>query len=225
MVLKVLITIRSLLDNSPYKHEPNQSDNPNFNQYVQYTTWQSLLIDYVNNERDTVAKAFLEKHISQNGTAIIDELKDQAKANARLKQLVSPYRQYGGNRREPPKVNYVGLLKEVVKLVDQCKASEASRQAVLVHLSLEQSGTNITSSTNDEAETKRRQVSEISLPQPHVPFSAVGYTVPFSSSNVSPAESTKTEPKAAPIATLPSRPDMTAVSSSLKRKREVIDLT
>lgn len=222
---KVLISIRSLLDNSPYKHEPNQSDNPNFNQYVQYATWQSLLLDHVNKECDNVAKAFLEKHIAQNGTDIIDELKRQANANAHLKQLVSPYRQYGGNRMEAPRVNYEGLLKEVVKLVDQCKTAEASRQAVLVHPSLEQIETNHPSKAIDETETKRCKVSEISLPQQYILISAADSADQFSSGKISPVKPAKSQQKTAPMTTPPSRPDMTAVSSSLKRKHEVIDLT
>ncbi|MCJ1261063.1 hypothetical protein MMC22_000927 [Lobaria immixta] len=220
----VLITIRSLLDNSPYKHEPKQNDNPNFNQYVQYTTWQSLLLDYVKNEGDVVAKAFLEKHISQNGSNIIDELKRQANANARLKQLVSPYSQYCGNRNETPKVNYETLLKEVVKLVDQCKTAEDSRQAVLARPSLEQIDTNTPSKTIDETETKRRKVSEISPPQSYFPISAANYADPFSSSKISPIKSAKSQQKTIPIATPPSRPDTTPVSSSLKRKHEVIHI-
>ena len=225
MVTKVLITIRSLLDNSPYKHEPSQKDNPNFNQYVQYTTWQSLLLDHVNNEGDAIAKAFLEKHISRNGTDIIDELKRQANANAHLKQLVSPYGQYGGNHREPPKVNYEGLLKEVVKMVDQCKTAESSRQAVVVRPTPEQVDLNTTSKTREETETKRHKISEISPPQPYVPISAANYTDPLFPSKISPVKSAKSQQKTAPIATSPSRPDMTTVSSSLKRKHEVIDLT
>ena len=227
MVTKVLITIRSLLDNSPYKHEPNQRDNPNFNQYVQYTTWQSLLLDHVKNERDDVAKAFLEKHISQTGKDIIDELKRQAhaNANANLTHLVSPYRQYGGSRSEAPKVNYEDLLKEVVKLVDQCTTAEAGRQAVLVRPSLEEIDTNTTSETIDETESKRRKVSEISPPQSYFLNSAANYADPFSPSKISPMKSAKSQQMAAPTATPLSRPDMTAVPSSLKRKHEVIDLT
>lgn len=225
MVTIVLITIRSLLDNSPYKHEPKQSDNLNFNQYVQYTTWQSLLLDYVKNEGDAVAKAFLEKHISQNGPNIIDELKRQANANTRLKQLVSPYSQYGGNRNEAPKVNYEGLLKEVVKLVDQCKTAEASRQAVLARPSLEQIDTNTPSKTIDETETKRRKLSEISPPQSYFPILAANYADPFSSSKISTNQSAKSHQKTTPTATPPSRSDMTQVSSSIKRKHEAIDIT
>lgn len=215
MATKVLITIRSLLDNSPYKHEPNQCDHHNFNNYVQYTTWQSLLLDHVNNECDAVAKAFLEKRIGQNGTNIIEELKRQAKVNAQLKQLVSPYKQYGGKRKEPLKTDYKGLLKDVVKLVDRCKTAEASRQAVLVRPSLEQVNTNIPMRTIDETGTKRSKVSESSPPQPYIPISSINYADPFSSSNISPLKPAK------------SHADITVVSSSLKRKYEVevIDMT
>ena len=225
--VKVLITIRSLLDNSPYKHEPNQRDNPAFNQYVQYTTWQSLLLDHVNHERDAVAKAFLEKHISQHGTEIIDELKNQAKDNAHVKELHSPYGQYGGKCRAPPKVDYAGLSKEVVKLVDQCHAAEASRQAALACSSLEQVDTNTTLNNTDETETdtKRRKVLDQSSPQLSALLSATDYTDPISATKSPPADTAKSQPKGLQRAAQPSLLDMIAVSPSLKRKHDVIDLT
>lgn len=39
-VNSILITIRSLLDNKPYLHEPNGQDDPSFNTYVRYASWR-----------------------------------------------------------------------------------------------------------------------------------------------------------------------------------------
>ncbi|MCJ1479414.1 hypothetical protein MMC13_008099 [Lambiella insularis] len=209
----VLITIRSLLDNSPYKHEPHQADNTDFNQYVQYTSWKSLLLDYVNNESDAVAKAFLEKHISQNGPDIIHELKRQTIENTELKHLISPYNQYGESRSKAPQVNYKGLLTEIVDLVEQCTTAEADRQALLlIDPSLEQIDTSNPSMTINEIETKPRKDSEISPAEPL-------------SSNFSPVQSAMSQQKTGPIPNLPLPSSITAGSSSLKRKYGVIDAT
>jgi hypothetical protein len=117
---QVLITIRSLLDNSPYKHEPHQGDHPNFNKYVQYASWKSLLLDYVNNERNPKAKAFLQKYITENGTNILNELQRQTKANTHLNLTPLPYGLNGA-------VNYLGTMRDVMKMVNQCTTLETRR--------------------------------------------------------------------------------------------------
>ena len=87
----VLITIRSLLDNNPYLHEPKQSDNPAFNRYVRYNTWRWLLLEYLDHERDSDAKAFLQQYIQQHGTDMVAELERQRLAEQYCGQLTSPY--------------------------------------------------------------------------------------------------------------------------------------
>ena len=42
--------IQSLLDNSPYQHEPHQKDNKEFNDFVSYYSLTYLLIDYLTNQ-------------------------------------------------------------------------------------------------------------------------------------------------------------------------------
>ena len=120
----VLITIRSLLDNSPYKHEPHQADHPEFNKYVQYSTWKSLLLDHVSTESEPVAKAFLQNHVSKHGTNMICELRRQAKASTGSGHLTSPYGQTAH-------ADWEGTLRDVGKLVDECRTVEASRHAIL----------------------------------------------------------------------------------------------
>jgi hypothetical protein len=156
IILKVLITIRSLLDNSPYKHEPHQSDNPGFNKYVQYTTWKSLLLDYVNNERDPAAKAFLQRHISKSGTNMIHELQRQAKASNGFKQLRSPY-------GDTANVNYERTIQDVIRLVDECRTAEAARQALLAPPRPQQSDKNPSSISPDETQLSPMEVAKSQL--------------------------------------------------------------
>lgn len=74
----VLITIRSLLDNQPFTHEPNQRDDPNYNDWVQYATWQLLLLDYLQREQGPVLRAFLDHYLAKHGPNLLLELQSQA---------------------------------------------------------------------------------------------------------------------------------------------------
>lgn len=190
----VLITIRSLLDNSPYKHEPHQKDNPSFNQYVQYMSWKSLLLDYFNNERDSIAKEFLQRHIAKNGTNMINELQRQVKANVGLKHLKSPYIQ-------TTNINYEGVLHDVIKLVDQCKTLEASRTAILAPM-IQQGDAPIIQQGDICAallKTERSQQSPMDFAESQRKLALTNHPSPQS--------------------------EDAGVSSPLKRKREIIDLT
>lgn len=121
----VLITIRSLLDNQPYCHEPNQRDNPAFNKYVRYTTWRWLLLDYLQHETDPAARIWLRRYLRRNGPEMLTELRRQAQhcepeaavpVAARAprplagqdKLLHSPYR-----RSEPISPDYARLLEDL----------------------------------------------------------------------------------------------------------------
>lgn len=75
----VLITIRSLLDNQPYCHEPNQRDNPAFNEYVRYATWRWLLLDYLDHETNPAARAWLRRYVRRNGREMLAESRRQAR--------------------------------------------------------------------------------------------------------------------------------------------------
>lgn len=76
----VLITIRSLLDNQPYCHEPNQRDNPAFNDYVRYATWRWLLLDYLDRETNPAARRWLRRYVRRHGSEMLAELRRQARA-------------------------------------------------------------------------------------------------------------------------------------------------
>ncbi|KXJ90544.1 ubiquitin-conjugating enzyme/RWD-like protein [Microdochium bolleyi] len=103
----VLITVRSLLDDKPYKHEPNQHDNPNFNKYVEYSSWKCMLFDYLSRAPDADSKAFITRHIRDNADAMRAALKAQASKNKLLKQLTTPY---SGSSGAKPTVDYPNLI-------------------------------------------------------------------------------------------------------------------
>lgn len=82
----MLITIRSLLDDEPYKHEPAQQNNPEFNRYVQYSTWKCLLLDYLAKETDPTALVWLRRYVRENGQEMLRELSKQQQAANVTKQ-------------------------------------------------------------------------------------------------------------------------------------------
>lgn len=125
----MLITIRSLLDDEPYKHEPDQDNNPEFNRFVQYSTWKCLLLDYLAKETDPTAKALLDSYIRKNGQEMLRELSKQQAANAKMKTLRSPY----DSNQTTVQVDYAALintLRAAVSAVRQepSSASRAPRQ-------------------------------------------------------------------------------------------------
>lgn len=89
----VLITIRSLLDNKPYLHEPGKQDHPQFNEYVRYHTWRWLLLDYVEKETHPPAKAWLQKYLVKNGRDMMTELDRQRAMSQQCRRMhfTSPY--------------------------------------------------------------------------------------------------------------------------------------
>ncbi|KAG6365824.1 hypothetical protein INS49_007435 [Diaporthe citri] len=126
----VLITIRSLLDDEPYKHEPSQNNNPDFNRFVQYSTWKCLLLDYLAKETDPTAKAWLDRYVRRNGQEMLRELlKQQQAANInKQRTLRSPY-----SPQQTIHVDYPALINDLEAAVSKVhqesnSANSASRQ-------------------------------------------------------------------------------------------------
>lgn len=128
----VLITIRSLLDNSPYVHEPHQRDDRAFNEYVRYCTWKWLLLDYIENETNPAAKDWLRRHVRRNGREMLLELRRQQRAwegggegvpNSRVdrdRALHTPYR-----RLHPVMPHYDRLCEMMEKMWTSTLADES----------------------------------------------------------------------------------------------------
>ena len=114
----VLITMRSLLDNKPYVHEPGARDDPAFNEYVRYNTWRWLLLDYLDREREPAAKAFLERHLQKYGKAMIAELESARPNLPRGAMLSSPYAR-GASQRAPEYHRVLSDLKKKLAVLPE----------------------------------------------------------------------------------------------------------
>ena len=122
----MLITIRSLLDDEPYKHEPSQINNPEFNRFVQYSTWKCLLLDYLAKETEPTAKAWLDSYVRKNGQEMLRELSKQQAANInKKKSLESPY-----NRNQTINVNYPALINDLKAAVSAVHQDPSSANCV-----------------------------------------------------------------------------------------------
>ena len=120
----VLITVQSLLDNKPYLHEPHQRDNPAFNDYVLYTTWQSLLLDYLQYERDPKLLKFMKTYVSEHGEEMLGDLEAQHRKHSGARMFHSAY-----SRQSVP-VDYpalVGKLQPIVKAAQGPRLSPGNR--------------------------------------------------------------------------------------------------
>lgn len=111
---EVLITIRSLLDNQPYKHEPGGRDDPSYNKYVQYVTWRFLLLDYLEREANAPARIFLERHMRENGGAMLQQLTMQQQ---RIKSRCTLRSRYGGPKTE---TDFARLRSDVERHISRC---------------------------------------------------------------------------------------------------------
>ncbi|RYO94745.1 hypothetical protein DL766_000008 [Monosporascus sp. MC13-8B] len=121
----VLITIRSLLDNEPYKHEPQRDNNPAFNNFVQYMAWRCLLLDYIRRETTVPGKTFLQRHVRERAPKILDELLRQQAANSHVTQLTSPY------DSRPKKPDYPGLLRDMKAAISDALSASGSTKRPL----------------------------------------------------------------------------------------------
>ena len=124
----VLITIRSLLDKQPYLHEPRQSDNPMFNDYVHCNTWRWLLLDYLDREQDPDAKEFLLQYVRQHGAEMVEELERQKRVHGGAQTLTSPY--VRGVQRRSDYDALLSSLKNYVRQISQPSiAPSAAKEA------------------------------------------------------------------------------------------------
>lgn len=102
----MLLYLRELLDDNPFKHEPCGQDRPELSHFVQYVTWDALLLRYIANETDSYALAWLREYVRIHGVEMISELLRQLVADPGRKYFTNPY-----HERIP--ADYAALGKEL----------------------------------------------------------------------------------------------------------------
>lgn len=79
------MTIHSSVD------EPWGQDNPELSRFVQYVTWEALLLNYIDTETNITALALLREHVARHGVEILRELWRQQAANPGREYFTSPF--------------------------------------------------------------------------------------------------------------------------------------
>ncbi|KAI8955573.1 UBC-like protein [Xylaria longipes] len=90
----VLITIRSLLDNEPYRHEPGCGNNPEYNKFVRFTTWRSLLLDHLQHEDNEPCKTFVKNYIRAHAAGIMGDIYHEQNTNREVVIMFNPYSEW-----------------------------------------------------------------------------------------------------------------------------------
>lgn len=70
----VLVSIQSLLDNTPYCHEPGQSDNKQYNEFVFHDTFYTCLKEYIECEPIEECRMYMINKTLENYSKIVKQL-------------------------------------------------------------------------------------------------------------------------------------------------------
>lgn len=70
----ILLTFHSFLDNNPYTYEPGGGDDPNYTTFVQYQSWYTCLIRYLQNEKTELFYTFICNYLLSNIDNIFNDL-------------------------------------------------------------------------------------------------------------------------------------------------------
>lgn len=70
----ILVMFHSFLDNQPYTYEPGGTDDPSYTVYVQYQTWITCLIRYLQNETIDIFRHFMHNYLLSNVGNIFNDL-------------------------------------------------------------------------------------------------------------------------------------------------------
>ena len=147
-VESILITIRSLLDNKPYMHEPNQKDNPAFNDYVRYTTWQCLLLDHLQYEQDPKLRDFMTKYLQEHRAAVLGDIKEQARGTSSSVRSLKSF--YGMKWTD---VDYSTLISKLEAALPKANTSLNTLDTPVNQIGIQSSSTSSASSTDSLAPT------------------------------------------------------------------------
>lgn len=70
----ILLTFHSFLDNNPYTYEPGGRDDPSYTVYVQYQTWTTCLIRYLQYEDIPLFKQYIHNYLLTNIDEVFNDL-------------------------------------------------------------------------------------------------------------------------------------------------------
>lgn len=104
----ILLTFHSFLDNNPYMYEPGGGDDPSYTVYVQYQSWLSCLIRYLQNEKIEIFNQYIHNYLLLNIDTIFTDLQ--------LLETLYPYGYYSCRCFEID--NYVINYDRIIKMLE-----------------------------------------------------------------------------------------------------------
>lgn len=113
----MLLYIRTLLDDNPFKHEPWGRDEPELSHFVQYVTWDALLFRYLANETNSNALIWLKRYVLERGLEMLQELSGQQAANRDREYFVGPH-------HEEVPIDYPALIRRLGAVVVGARTSQ-----------------------------------------------------------------------------------------------------
>lgn len=105
----MLLRIRKLLDYIPFG-----PDRLELSHFVQYVTWDALLLRYIASETQVDALAWLKKYIQVRGGLMLGELLRQRAHDPGRKYFINPY-----DQKVP--ADYLALVKELGAVVSRAR--------------------------------------------------------------------------------------------------------
>jgi ubiquitin-protein ligase len=70
----ILLTFHSFLDNNPYMYEPGGRDDSSYSVYVQYQSWITCLLNYLQNEKIPLFNEYIHTYMLLNIDNIFNDL-------------------------------------------------------------------------------------------------------------------------------------------------------
>lgn len=70
----ILVMFHSFLDNNPYMYEPGGRDDPTYSVYVQYQSWYTCLLRYLQYESIELFKDFITSYLMTNIDSVFTDL-------------------------------------------------------------------------------------------------------------------------------------------------------
>lgn len=110
----MLLYIRQLLDDNPFRHEPWGQNKPELGHFVQYVTWEALLLNYIDTETNITALALLREHFERHGAEMLHELWTQRAADPGREYFIDLF-----HRRVP--ADYLDLAKKLEAVIERAQ--------------------------------------------------------------------------------------------------------
>jgi ubiquitin-conjugating enzyme E2 Z len=119
-IKSLLMSISSILDNDPYKHEPGNLGDESYTNYVRYSTFE-LMLDYLKHESIESFKNVIKNHIIENNEKLTEMLIGLAEKNPKI-SICKKYNIQNYNS------DYNSILEKVITIKEKENETEKEKE-------------------------------------------------------------------------------------------------